>query len=68
MTQLANHPLHNYITRSTSTINQTDFYHILQQIGVTKCCQMSYAPPEILFQISKINKILKSEITKNYDN
>ena len=29
---------------------------------------MSYAPPEILFQISKFDKILKSEITKIYDN
>ena len=61
-------PPSSYISRSTSTINQTDFYHILQQIGVTKCCQMSYAPTEILFQISKIKKNLKSEITKIYDN
>ena len=36
---------------------------------VTKFCQISFAPPKILFQINEITTMLKSEITKNwYDN
>ena len=58
--------LSSYISGSALTINQTSFCHISQQIGITKCCQISFAPPDILFHVNKITKIwnLKSEITK----
>ena len=32
--------------------------------GVTNFCQISYAPPEILFEITEITRFLKSEIKK----
>ena len=32
--------------------------------GVTNCCQISYAPTEILLEINEITRFLKSEIKK----
>ena len=32
--------------------------------GVTNCCQISYTPTEILFEITEITRFLKSEIKK----
>ena len=32
--------------------------------GVTNCCQISYTPTEILFEINEITRFLKSEIKK----
>ena len=32
--------------------------------GVTNCCQISYAPPEILLEITEITRFSKPEIKK----
>ena len=32
--------------------------------GVTNCCQISYTPTEILFEINEITRLLKSKIKK----
>ena len=36
----------------------------LDDQGVTNCYQISYAPPEILFEITEITRFSKSEIKK----
>ena len=36
----------------------------LYEMVVDNSCQISYAPPEILFEITEISKILKNEIKK----
>ena len=57
-------PPSSFILVSASTINETNLCHTSKQIGVTKCCLISFAPPKILFQINEITTMLKSEITK----
>ena len=52
-----------FISYAYGTILYTIFC-ILYNEGVTNCCQISYAPPETLFEITEITRFLKSENKK----
>ena len=67
----------NYIMSPSSLCYRMKFEYVYNMIwniflksvtcscrGVTNCCQISYTPTEILFDINEITIFLKSEIKK----
>ena len=67
LVQSASHrPVRIIDTAVHSTLNLVCYVHHFWcgKRGVTNCCQISYTPTEILFEINKITRFSKSEIKK----